>query len=52
MQEKNYEKQSKIVPAVSVIVPIYNVEKYLAECVDSILGQTFQDMEIIMVERK
>ena len=50
MQEKNYEKQSKIVPAVSVIVPIYNVEKYLAECVDSILGQTFQDMEIILVD--
>ena len=37
-------------PAVSVIVPIYNVEKYLAECVDSILGQTFQDMEIILVD--
>ena len=50
MQEKDYENESNITPAVSVIVPIYNVEKYLAECVDSILGQTFQDMEIILVD--
>ena len=50
MQEKDYENESNIAPAVSVIVPIYNVEKYLAECVDSILGQTFQDMEIILVD--
>ena len=50
MQEKGYKNESNIAPAVSVIVPIYNVEKYLAECVDSILGQTFQDMEIILVD--
>lgn len=34
----------------SVIVPIYNVEKYLSECVDSILSQTFADFEIILVD--
>lgn len=33
----------------SIIVPIYNVEKYLAECLDSILNQTFEDFEIICV---
>lgn len=33
----------------SVIVPIYNVEKYLRECVDSILSQTFEDFELILV---
>lgn len=33
----------------SVILPIYNVEKYLAECVDSILAQTFTDFELILV---
>ena len=34
---------------VSVIVPVYNVEKYLAECMDSVTGQTLQDIEIICV---
>lgn len=34
----------------SVIVPVYNVEKYLKECVDSILKQTFEDFELILVD--
>lgn len=33
----------------SIIVPIYNVEKYLAECLDSILVQTFKDYELVLV---
>jgi len=37
-------------PRVSVIVPIYNVEKYLRECLDSIVSQTLQDIEIILVD--
>lgn len=37
-------------PKVSVIVPIYNTEKYLAECIDSILAQSFQDFEVILVD--
>lgn len=37
-------------PAVSVIVPVYNVEIYIRQCVDSILNQTFQDFEIILVD--
>ena len=36
-------------PKVSVIVPIYNVEKYLRQCLDSIVGQTMRDIEIILV---
>lgn len=35
---------------VSIIVPVYNVEKYLAECIDSLLAQDFDALEIICVE--
>ncbi|MBQ9280031.1 MAG: glycosyltransferase [Clostridia bacterium] len=35
---------------ISVIVPIYQVEKYLAECIESIIGQTYQNLEIILVD--
>lgn len=34
----------------SIIVPIYNVESYLGECLDSILNQTYQDFEIICID--
>ena len=37
-------------PKISVIVPVYNVEKYLRRCVDSILSQTFTDFELILVD--
>lgn len=37
-------------PLISVIVPVYNVEKYLNRCVDSILNQTFKQIEIILVD--
>ncbi len=37
-------------PKVSVVVPIYKVEKYLRECVDSILAQTLTDIEVILVD--
>ena len=35
---------------ISVIVPIYNVEKYLDKCVDSIINQTYKNLEIILVD--
>lgn len=37
-------------PTISVIVPVYNAEKYLHTCVDSILNQTFSDFELILVD--
>jgi CDP-glycerol glycerophosphotransferase len=38
------------VPRISVIVPVYNVEAYLAECLDSLLAQTVGDLEVVMVD--
>lgn len=40
----------KFVPAVSVIIPMYNAEKYVGECLKSLLAQTFYDYEIIAVD--
>lgn len=37
-------------PTVSVIVPVYNVEKYLRQCLDSILAQTFTDFELLLID--
>ena len=37
-------------PAISIIVPIYKVEKYLNRCIDSILAQSFTDYELILVD--
>lgn len=37
-------------PDVSVIVPIYNTEKYLKRCVDSILSQSFKDFELLLID--
>ncbi|ABQ87515.1 MULTISPECIES: glycosyltransferase family 2 protein [Methanobrevibacter] len=36
-------------PQISVVVPVYNVEKYLRECLDSLANQTFEDFEVICV---
>ena len=37
-------------PRLSIIVPVYKVEKYIHKCVDSILNQTFTDFELILVD--
>lgn len=43
-------KGRKMNSLISVIVPVYNVEKYLNRCIDSILNQTFKQIEIILVD--
>ena len=37
-------------PVISVIIPIYNTQSTLARCIDSVLNQTFTDLEIILVD--
>lgn len=37
-------------PKVSVIIPVYNVEKHLDKCVESVINQTYKDLEIILVD--
>ena len=37
-------------PQISIIIPMYNVEEYVGECLDSILVQTFKDYEVIIVD--
>ena len=39
-----------ITPKISVIVPVYNAEKYLHRCIDSILSQTFTDFELLLID--
>lgn len=36
-------------PLISIIVPIYNVEKYIRTCIESILAQTYRNVEVIIV---
>lgn len=37
-------------PAISIIVPVYNAEKYIHKCIDSILSQTFADFELLLID--
>lgn len=39
-----------ITPKISIISPVYNAERYIVKCLDSILVQTFQDWELILVD--
>ena len=42
--------QAKCLPLVSVILPVYNGERYLSEAIESILTQTLSDLELIVVD--
>ena len=50
LQAETQNKDSSAAPAVSVIIPLYNAEPFIGECLDSILNQTFQDFEVIVVD--
>ena len=44
------QKSRKIKPLISIVIPAYNVEKYIAQCIESINKQTFDDYEVIIVD--
>ncbi len=50
VKEHQEKERRKGMPAVSVIVPVYNGGSYLQECIDSILHQTFSDLELVLVD--
>ena len=35
---------------ISVVIPVYNVDKYLRQCLDSVIGQTYDNLEILVVD--
>ena len=37
-------------PKISVIIPVYNTEKYLRRCIDSVLAQTYTDFELLLID--
>ncbi len=50
MKDRNNMGKDNIKQLISVIVPVYNVEKYLSICLDSIVEQTYKELEVIMVD--
>ena len=46
--KRRYSKWKK--KKVSIVIPVYNVEKYLQSCIDSIISQTYLNLEIILVD--
>ena len=49
MMDDGRDTEPRHIPRISVIVPVFHVERHLRQCLDSILGQTFEDFELILV---
>lgn len=47
--QKNIEKENAN-PLISVVVPVYNIQKYIGKCIESIINQTYGNLEIILVD--
>ena len=37
-------------PLVSILIPVYNVEAYLSQCLDSVIGQTYANLQIVLID--
>ncbi|MCS4586086.1 glycosyltransferase family 2 protein [Clostridium perfringens] len=47
MKEREKYEREKLI---SVIIPVYKVEKYLKRCIDSVINQTYEKLEIILID--
>lgn len=50
MYRNEIKEKTSLSGLVSVVIPVYNVEKYLRECLDSVVGQTYKNLQIILVD--
>lgn len=50
MENGNKISEVNIEPLISVVVPVYNIEAYLPHCLDSIMNQTYQNIEIVLMD--
>lgn len=46
----DYLRECAVVPKVSIIIPVFNVERYLADCLESLLNQTMPDFEVLCID--
>lgn len=49
MQQKSYQSIAIDSPLVSILIPLYNAEKYLSQCLDSLVNQTYKNLEVIII---
>ena len=49
-EEASFTKENLMEPKISVIVPIYNIERYLLECLESIASQTIKDIQVLLID--
>ncbi len=50
LNEINIDNSNEYKPLISVVIPIYNVERYIRKCIDSAINQTYTNLEIILVD--
>ena len=52
MNASKNPRSKTLAPKVAVVIPIYNVEKYLRECLDSVLAQSYENLSVVLVDDK